>query len=89
MHFSTNHLCLAEPAHFGRLLSKTFERVSQGVAVGKKGVGAKKRGRHVALIQSRCILANLIFDIIIVKAIYRVFFSSGKPPKSSKNKKLI
>ena len=68
MQFSTNHLFLAEPAHFGSLLSKTFERVSQGVAVGKKGVGAKKRGRHVALIQSRCILANLIFDIIIVQA---------------------
>ena len=34
--------------------------------MAKRGVGAKKRGRHVALIQSRCILANLIFDIIIV-----------------------
>ena len=38
--------------------------------MAKRGVGAKKRGRHVALIQSRCILANLIFDIIIVQAIY-------------------
>ena len=55
--------------------------------MAKRGVGAKKRGRHVALIQSRCILANLIFDIIIVQAIYRAFFT-GKPPKSSKNKKV-